>query len=174
MSQNTNNLGKDDTRKGRRRLVLRTIPLVIVVAIVVIITAIMVLRWCFRRDPLPPLADIESMKVLQFCDFGRERPVIEVPESCWNAVLAALSPYKCDPRPAKWQVLADLEIQTKNKHSYRVNLYQTHDDPVGAFASGPSFESRVYYRGGNTAQLKKAIDKAYSEAAKTMRKNKGP
>jgi len=135
--------------------------------------------WQWLRRPtiysLPRLSEIKSMKVLQFCDFhqtkpGAEitvevKPEIEVVKEDWKDIYDALSPSDYDPHPATWMGLARIEIQAKNRKRYHLDLYNLLDDPIGAFSIGPTFERRTYRRGGNSAQLIRALEKAYSKTA---------
>jgi hypothetical protein len=113
---------------------------------------------------LPPINDVKSIRVLRFHEGRRSRPGIEVPEKHWKEIFAALSPSKYDPWPCEWKLLADLEIQTKQDQHYRVDLYNLETHPVGAFSIGPTVEQRTYRRGGNSAQLKKALSNVYLES----------
>ena len=115
------------------------------------------------------IADIAGMRVTRWCSDGREKwAAFTVPRNCWGEILGALTPSEKDRWPAKWMVLADLEIQTKEGLSCWVGLYFLPDEPVGAFSARPSFEERVYYRGGNSDQLRDAVARAYAESVKQI------
>jgi hypothetical protein len=123
--------------------------------------------WQWLRGPiysLPQPDDVLRMKVFWFYDGQRERPGIEVSEKHWKDIFAALSPSEYDPSPRKWQVLAAIEIQTKQNQRYRLDAYNRFREPTGAFSVGPTLEERTYRRGGNSAKLKEALEKAYADS----------
>jgi hypothetical protein len=150
-------------------------------------TAVAVVLGCWQwlRRPtiysLPPLSEIKGMKVLHFCDFHQtkprveiaveEKPEIEVAKEDWKDIYDALSPSDYDPHPATWMYLATIEIEAKNRKRYRLDLYNLFDDPIGAFSIGPTFERRTYRRGGNSAQLIRSLEKAYSKTATQTRRH---
>jgi hypothetical protein len=81
-----------------------------------------------------------------------------VPQSHWAQLLTALRPARRDNYPASWQVLGTLKLTCKGHKQFLVELFNT--DGPGAFAAGETFESRVYYRGGDSAKLKEALKQA--------------
>jgi len=115
--------------------------------------------------PLPDRADISAMAVTQWVRNTRHMPDFDVPEDCWDEILAALSPAEYERFPKKWEILGQLQIETKSGGTWCVGLYRT-DDAVGAFSSGPTFEDRRYYRGGNSKRLAQALEKAAAESEK--------
>ena len=87
----------------------------------------------------------------------------EAPVGHWARIRDALSPSQHDPRPAAWQGLALLEIQTDDKNTLRVDVFWLPNEPVGAFAVESTALARKYYRGGNSRELEEAIVAAYGE-----------
>jgi len=104
------------------------------------------------------------MNVLWFYDGHRDRPGIEVSEKQWKDILAALSPSEYGPFPCKWQILAAIEIHTKQNELVWLGTYNLPSEPIGAFSVGPTPNERTYRRGGNSDRLKEALEKAYAES----------
>jgi hypothetical protein len=67
-----------------------------------------------------------------------------VPSEYYGPILSQLTPSKKDSAPAKWVVLGDLDIRTKDGQSIYVGLYDLGKSRC-AFSAGPTFESRAYY-----------------------------
>jgi hypothetical protein len=78
----------------------------------------------------------------------------------WTAIRQTLAPSRRDANPASWEWMGSAEFMLKNSQSYRVEMYQTSKAP-GAFAAGKTFRERVYYRGGNSADLYRALTTAF-------------
>jgi len=113
-------------------------------------------------DPLPPLADVESIEI--DCDepssMGQPFKFVVPPEH-WKNVLDALRPAFRDDNPAKWVWLGKATITRKAANPAMVFLFEVSEGP-GAFAVGKKWEDRIYYRGGDSAKLKTAIESARS------------
>ena len=107
----------------------------------------------------PTVGDISEMNA--GCEFWDGHQSFAVPQDCWADILASLSPSERDRKPCHWMVLGDLQIRTKQGSTIRVDLYSLEDDMTGAFSAGPTFESREYFRGGNTRKLEAALAKAF-------------
>jgi hypothetical protein len=115
----------------------------------------------------PPLAEITNMTVRAS---GRSGPPnFDVPQSCWKDVLSALSPSQYDPDPCKWQELGCLRIDTREKRRYEFCLYDLPQSHVGAFSGLSGSGADRYYRGGNSMQLRLAIDNAYAQSRKRVK-----
>ncbi|MBL8822640.1 MAG: hypothetical protein JNJ77_08645 [Planctomycetia bacterium] len=115
--------------------------------------AIIVLSfWYLLRSPLPALNDISRIEYVS--STGKH----EIADKHWPAIWESLLPARRDSSPAKWIVMGDLDITLKNGNSYHISLFSV--EGVGAFAAGTNFESRTYYRGGNSKQLKQSLDQA--------------
>ncbi len=114
-------------------------------------------------DPLPPLADIESVEAEFFAAKDDKQQKFSVSQANWENVFEALKPAQVDARPANWQVLGELQINRHNNKPFHVFLFDidTPGEP-GAFAAGESWEERTYYRGGDSDKLKQALRKARS------------
>ena len=115
-------------------------------------------------DPFPPLADIVSIEVKEDYvdpDTGVHAGTLLVPAEHYEDIFDALKPARKDRNPAKWQVLGEMTIRTKGG-VFKVFLFDL-PDRIGAFAAGPTWEERMYYRGGNSDQLKDALRNAQTE-----------
>jgi hypothetical protein len=116
--------------------------------------------WFGSSYALPDVADIADMKATYYEREGEDEIKFQVPRPYWGEILNALLPAQLDRRPAAWVVLGQLDITLENGRLFVVRLFSVHPGP-GAFASGKTFEQRVYYRGGETAKLKEALKAAY-------------
>lgn len=118
------------------------------------------------REKAGPLPDAKQVKTVSIkFDHPKQRDDIEftaTPED-WKAIRAALLPAKRDRNPASWEWLATVKIVKKDDQPLRVELYTTSKDP-GAFAAGKTYKERIYYRGGKTAALIKAVNAAYKRS----------
>lgn len=113
---------------------------------------------------LPDIADVRSLKA-SFYDRDKDAKVsFQVPRKHWNAIFSALQPAQRDRHPAKWAGLGELEFTLNSGDSYLVWLYSLDGHEPGAFSGGPTFESRVYYRGGNSSDLERALVEAAKSA----------
>jgi hypothetical protein len=109
-------------------------------------------------DPLPSLNDISEVTA----DIYQESPKnvkFRVPEAHWQSVFDAMRPAQVDSTPASWVWLGELNIVRKEGRPFKVFLFDL-SEVLGAFAAGESWETRRYYRGGNSAKLKEALEAA--------------
>lgn len=112
-------------------------------------------------DPLPALDEIASMAAT-YHELPQRRDIkFTVPQSHWSKIREALVPAKRDYSAAKWQGLGELTIVTKRGSRVLVWLYFLPEGP-GAFAVGQSWDQRAYFRGGDSAKLKQALQAAYA------------
>jgi hypothetical protein len=110
------------------------------------------------EPPLPNLSEIERMQATIPDGPPRGSVVFDVPRSHWQAIYSAMQPAHKDEHPAKWVSPGDLNLTLKGGESFYIGLYYVDADlGSGAFSAGPTFEKRVYYRGGNSAKLEKAL-----------------
>ncbi len=121
---------------------------------------------CRSTDPLPPAPEIEDMAseiedMRAVLDASRSAGNVEftVPREHWSAVTDALLPATRDDSPAKWLMVGKLKIATLGGGRRTVWLFSTDSGP-GAFAVGEDSDHRVYYRGGESAKLRRALDAA--------------
>ena len=131
------------------------------------------LRWLFPPDDrvrypdsgfqFPPIAEIAGMTLRHVTSRPPGDPDLEVRKELWPRILNALTPSQRDLSPAKWKLLGELEITTQRGDRIQVNLYAP-GEGIGAFSAGPDWDSRKYYRGGDTAQLKQVLSDAYSRS----------
>ena len=121
------------------------------------------------KGVLPAIDNIQAMSAESESE---EIPKFEVPAELWPSLLAALSPADVDSDPAKWEVMGELHITETNGSRTLVNLYWgPSQGERGAFSAGPTFEERIYYRGGNSQELVNAIKAAYEKSMSTQKQN---
>lgn len=116
------------------------------------------------RVRLPDLADIRSVQATFFDREQLANVTFEVPSEHWDAIFSALVPARRADDAAKWPGFGRLELKLADGGSYLVSLYNPTSE-TGAFSAGPTFESRVYYRGGNSHDLEQALARAFSASA---------
>ena len=119
------------------------------------------------REKADPLPDAKQVKTISIKFDHPELNDVEFTATTedWQAIRASLLPARRDKNPAKWEGIGRVQIVKTNGQPFRVELYATSKDP-GAFAAGQTIERRVYYRGGKTAQLLKALVSAYDKSQK--------
>jgi hypothetical protein len=122
------------------------------------------------QQPFPQLSEIQRIDAQVYDPKSANYVTFEVPRSHWDAIFAAMLPARRDDHPSKWTAPGDLNLKLKNAKSFYIGLYSVNYSPEdqGAFSAGPSFESRVYYRGGKSSALEKAVADAF-EASKSER-----
>jgi hypothetical protein len=143
--------------------------LLVVVGLAFAVGMLSQIRFQRRRDPIEPGPgfsfprpdDIEQIEATVSLDVSGDATFV-VPRSEYEKMLAAMSPSTRDTKPKKWVVLGELLIGTKDGESIRVSLYDTYA-PIGAFSVGP-YGSQVYYRGGNSPELRATLTKAKQTA----------
>ncbi|MBX9789186.1 MAG: hypothetical protein K2Y37_09755 [Pirellulales bacterium] len=141
---------------------------------ILLIVAVVALWWRLFPPPdrvrypesgfkFPGATEITSIKgrYLQKRVFAVED--FELPRESWTALLGALGPSQRDYLPSKWQALGELEIQTVDGKTLQINLYDP-GEGIGAFSAGPDWDSRRYYRGGDTRLVIEAITKAHARS----------
>lgn len=115
------------------------------------------------RDSRPHLPDAADVRSIEASYYNRERNVqvaFQVPREHWNAIFSGLRPAQRVDEPEKWPGLGSLEFKLMNGDSYLISLYNP-SHLSGAFSAGPTWESRVYYRGGNSSDLEQALAEAF-------------
>ena len=112
-------------------------------------------------EVLPKVSEIKSMRVTQYYTSNESNITFDVPHDHLESILTALKPAEYDPSPAKWKSIADLHVDKSDGTKFVIALYSIRNPP-GAFSAGPTHESRVYYRGGDSRALEAALDAAYS------------
>lgn len=113
---------------------------------------------------LPDAAQVKSV----FIKFDQPKgPTVEFAATAadWKAIRTALLPAEADPNPANWEWIATVKIVLKDDKPFRVELYTPSKAP-GAFAAGATYKQRIYYRGGDTKEMVKALAEAYEKAFK--------
>lgn len=126
-----------------------------------VVVATMAARGVEEADgSLPKMSDSRTMRAVYHDVESDEERVFEVPNGHWKLIFAALSPANRDKAPASWESIGRLEIVMKDGGPFHVSLYSVGKGP-GAFAAGNTFRERVYYRGGKSDDLVKALRAAY-------------
>jgi hypothetical protein len=116
--------------------------------------------------PLPAVTDIKSIQVTFFLE-GKGKDVrFDLPQQYWKSLWNTLLPSRKDWLAANWLIFGDLDIKLKNGDNFRVTLYWP-SEGAGAFSAGPTFESRSYYRGGNSEKMIEVINQAYKDTIQT-------
>ncbi len=124
------------------------------------------LSWLSPR-PIPDVADIARIEAEFYDSKSHKNVTFLVPQSYWNAILSAMLPAEKDDHAAKWEGLGSLQVALINGNSFHILLYERSKDP-GAFSAGPTIEQRIYYRGGSSSALKKALSEAWTASKKTQ------
>ena len=78
-----------------------------------------------------------------------------VPQAHGQAIYDALAPARIDRTPANWQMLGRLRLACIDGKTFDLGLYLISEGP-GAFSIG-NHPDRVYYRGGDSAKLQRAV-----------------
>ncbi len=112
-------------------------------------------------QPLPALADIESIQAKFFLEDGKVVH-FDLPSQYWKPLWSTILPARNDWNPSNWLVFGDLEIKLNNGSKYRVDLYQIREG-AGGFSAGSTWETRSYYRGGNSEKMIEIIEQAYQD-----------
>jgi hypothetical protein len=115
---------------------------------------------CERTSSLPPTSEIESMRAVLYASKHEEDSKFVVSHEHWAEVWDVLSPARRDYNPSKWEMLGELEVVTQGGGRRTVWLFSTSTGP-GAFAVGTDWDHRVYYRGGTTDGLLRALEAAH-------------
>jgi hypothetical protein len=114
-----------------------------------------------ETDDLPRPDDVEAMRVRVY---GPDLPAAkrdwcEVSPEHFASILAAMRPCHKDAEPAKWVVFGETEMTLRGGRHYGIWLYLTYSQ-TGAFSAGPTYEHRIYYRGGTDEGIRAAIREA--------------
>jgi hypothetical protein len=114
-------------------------------------------------NPIPAAAEIASIRFRDWDAIAQQEVSLEIPPENWQPILKALQPMTVDPRPSKWMVIGTMDIVTKTGEPLCLSLG---DMPrgAGAFATYSRRTGRVvYYRGGDSRELKAALQAARGE-----------
>lgn len=118
---------------------------------------------------LAPLRSPQEVEAI-IAVIGDDEARFDVPAEHWQPLFDAMLPAKYDPNPATWVVMGELHIKLKNGEPFYVALFQGGMDG-GAFASGRSHETRVYYLGGDSEALAAALEAARASAPQVKVRN---
>jgi len=120
--------------------------------------------------PFPRLSEIERIDADVYDRKSKKDVTFEVPRSHWEAIFSAMLPARKDDHPLPWAGPGDLNLKLKSGHTFRIALFYVDKElGTGAFSAGATHESRIYYRGGNSSALEKAVADAF-EASKVEHK----
>jgi hypothetical protein len=117
-------------------------------------------------DPLPQSSAIRGIKARYFDPTTKQKLEFDVPRSHWVPILSAMRPNRSDPQPADWVVLGDLRITRSDGCPFFVSMYSLRSGE-GAFSAGASSDERLYYRGGSTPDLVRALNAAYERFSRS-------
>ncbi len=139
---------------------------VLLIVVCVVVGTRAFLLWRLSPRPFPDVADIARIEAEFYDSKSQKNVTFLVPKSHWSALLSAMLPAEKDDHAAKWEGLGTLQLALINGSSFHISLYERSTDP-GAFAAGPTVEQRIYYRGGSSSALKKALLEAWAASKKT-------
>ena len=111
-------------------------------------------------DPLPHASGIRGIKATYHDPTTKQKLEFDVPRSHWDPILSAMKPNRPDPQPADWMILGELGITRSDGRPFCVGMYSVRSGE-GAFSAGARPEERLYYRGGSTPDLIRALNAAY-------------
>lgn len=154
-------------KKGRKRLE----------AIEDIVWAMVATRefQALMRNPLPPQLDTTKIDATFYHLKLRKEVSFKVPQDLWRNVTLPLLPAEVDPKPAKWESIGTLTIQSKTEGPVIVGLYAP-SKGRGAFSVRlEGVKEKVYYRGGSSKALMEQLKEVYStvtKSAKSVREKK--
>ena len=137
---------------------MKTIPLVF--ALVLPVFAGCASGEGFEPDPFPDPATLLAFKVTNLDRAAPPRRPFDVPPAQRAPILAALAPARRDDAMPKGIVLGHLDLVDGGGRAIAVDLYATGEE-TGAFAVVGSPRSRISYRGGKSADLRRALKAAY-------------
>jgi hypothetical protein len=121
---------------------------------------------CVANQKVPAAADIQKMVVVVRKSNHKDDKRVVVPTSHIPKIWATIQPAEVDKFPLKWKFMGyDLEITTKQGKKLKVWLF-FRGNPPGAFAVGPVWKERTYFRGGDSQRLRMAIKAALKDASK--------
>ena len=119
--------------------------------------------------PLPKAEQVRSITI-EFEDSGQKTVKFKGTVDDWSAIRSKLLPAKRDDNPASWEGMGKIQIIKTDGKPFLVHLYTPSKGP-GAFSAGASLKQRVYYRGGDTTALRKALEDAYDRFHKSSDEN---
>ena len=161
MSSSNETIG--DSSSATKRRVLIVLSLILAAAVLATGGVFFMHR---SARPFPEAAEIERIEASVIDPVSNKHVKFEVPRSHWDAIFSAMLPSKEDAHPMKWAGFGHVDLNLKRGSAFRIDLFSS-DAAVGAFSAGPTYESRIYYRGGDSTRLKEAI----AGALKASREN---
>ena len=123
------------------------------------------------RNPLPPQLDTTKIDATFYHLKLRKEVSFQIPQKLWRNVTLPLLPAEVDPKPAKWESIGTLTIQSKTEGPVVVGLYAP-SKGRGAFSVRlEGVKEKVYYRGGNSKALMEQLKEAYSSVVEVGKKD---
>jgi len=108
---------------------------------------------CGGSPALPSAFEIKSIEIMK-----DDKSVVSVPIDYFPKVLALFQSGSVDRNPMKWEVMGHtLRITTDAGRTLDIWLYRTHEG-AGAYAIGPTWDERVYYRGSTDNEMESVIN----------------
>jgi hypothetical protein len=134
-------------------------------ALALVLAGIVYLFKYEAADPcsaVPEPEEVETMRAtLKFSPHSKaDLPWFEVPKEHIAPILAALRPCERDLRPKKWVVAGEIEMALRDDRQVTIELFWVNQD-IGAFATGPSWQERAYFRPGSNVAIEEALRAAY-------------
>lgn len=120
-----------------------------------------------KSNPIPNVAEITSLRFSVWDSASQQAVSLEIPREHWQSILQALLPATVDPRPTKWIEVGIMDITTKSGEPLWFRLGEMPRGP-GAFATYSRQSGSVYYRGGNSRELKAALQAAREAARSSL------
>jgi hypothetical protein len=150
---------RDSRKTGSGRYKFVRFVLLVVCGGIIATGAIQVYLMIDAPRPFPPASAIDRI------DADLDDPMLEkghqfvVPQAYWKRIFDAMLPARRDDRPMKWIGAGNLKVTLKTGDSLNIWVFSSQEE-IAAFAIGPTWEQRIYYRGGNSGDLEKALDQA--------------
>jgi hypothetical protein len=118
---------------------------------------------CGGSTALPSAFEIKSIEIMK-----DDKSVVSVPNDYFPKVLTLFQSGSVDRDPMKWEVMGyTLRITTDVGRTQDIWLYRTHEG-AGAYAIGPTWDDRVYYRGSTDNEIESAINEIQPAIARKV------
>ena len=111
--------------------------------------------------PIPKVNQIKNIQASVYFASLKKKVTFTVPPELWNETLRGFYPARKDDAPAKWETLGKLDVVKNDGSEFKIYVFYL-PGTEGAFAAGPTHESRIYYWGGNSKRMIAVLKKAYA------------
>jgi hypothetical protein len=130
-----------------------------------ILLSLVAVAGCVTPEATGPLPEAKQVKTISIKFDHPKLDDVEFDATAedWEAIRSHLLPAEIDPKPALWEWVASVKIVTKGGQPFSLELYTPSSGP-SAFSSGKKSDERLYYRGGNTAAMVRAVTAAYEKS----------